>query len=96
MRKYEIMLVLPAEADEATVSGVRDRIAQVIGSAGGQVSSVDTWGRRRLAYEIEHHTEAYYMVVQCDADPASIRELERVLALADEVIRFKAVVREAA
>ena len=96
MRKYEIMLILPAEADEATVSGVSDRIAQVVGSAGGQVSNVDTWGRRRLAYAIDRHAEGYYIVVQCDADPTSIRELERVLALADEVIRFKAVVREAA
>ena len=94
MRKYEIMLILPADAEEATVTGVTDRIAQVIGTADGRVTNIDAWGRRRLAYEIDRRTEGYYVVVDCLADPASMRELERVLTLADDVVRFKVVVRE--
>jgi len=96
MRTYEIMLILPVDAEESTVTAAKDRIEQVIGSSGGEVTKVDPWGRRRLAYEIDRHTEGTYLVVECTADPASIRELERVLTLADEVIRFKVVVREAA
>jgi small subunit ribosomal protein S6 len=96
MRKYEIMLILPADAEDATVAGVTDRIGQVLAASGGEVTNVDRWGRRRLAYEIDRRTEGHYIVVECNADPASMKEVDRVLALADEVVRFKVVVREAA
>ena len=95
MRKYEIMLILPADADDQVVSGAVDRIAKVIGTSGGQVGGVERWGRRRMAYEMAKHTEGYYVVVECTAEPTSIKELDRVLSLADEVIRFKTLVRAA-
>jgi small subunit ribosomal protein S6 len=96
LRKYEIMLILPAEADDKVVAGVTDRIGQVIGGKGGEVTNIDRWGKRRLAYEIDRATEGFYLIVECSADPTSIRELDRVLQLADEVTRYKVVVREAA
>lgn len=95
MRNYEIMLILPAEADDQTVSAVMDRIKGVIGESGGNVGKVDVWGRRRLAYEIDKRTEGFYVVAEMTADPASIRELDRVLSLVDEVVRFKVSVRAA-
>ena len=95
MRKYEVMLILPAEADESVVSGAVDRITKVVGESGGEVGKVDRWGRRRLAFEIAKQTEGYYVVVDVTADPASMKELDRVLTLADDVIRFKALVRAA-
>jgi small subunit ribosomal protein S6 len=95
MRKYEVMLILPAEADDKVVSSVTDRIGQVLAQSGGQVVNVERWGKRRLAYEIAKQTEAFYLVVECQAEPESMKELDRVLALADEVVRFKAVVRAA-
>ena len=93
MRKYEVMLILPAEADDKVVSGATDRITGVLGQSGGEVQKVERWGRRRLAYELDRHTEGFYLVVEFTADPASLRELDRVLSLADEVIRFKVIVR---
>ena len=92
MRTYEIMLILPAEADDKVIGTVTDRIAQVLSRSGGQIVKADRWGRRRLAYPIDKLTEGYYLLVECLADPADIRELDRVLSLADEVIRFKTVV----
>jgi len=56
---------------------------------------VDSWGRRRLAFEIDKRTEGFYVVAEMSADPASIRELDRVLSLADDVVRFKVLVRAA-
>jgi len=85
------MLILPAEADESVVSGALDRITRVVGEAG--VGNVDRWGRRRLAFEIERQAEGYYVVVDFTADPDVLTELERTLRLADEVLRFKIVVR---
>ena len=87
------MLILPPEADEAVVAGALDRITKVVSEAGGQVGKVDRWGRRRLAFEVERQTEGYYVVAEFTADPSAITELERSLQLADEVLRFKVVVR---
>jgi small subunit ribosomal protein S6 len=87
------MLILPPEADESVVSGALDRITRVVAEGGGEVGTVDRWGRRRLAFEVERQTEGYYVVVEFTADPVAITELERTLHLADEVLRFKVVVR---
>lgn len=92
MRTYEILLILPAEADDAVVGGITDRVTGVIGGSGGEISKVDRWGRRRLSYEIDHAAEGYYLLAEFVADPGDVKELDRVLALADDVIRFKVVV----
>ena len=86
------MLILPAEADEALVSTAVDRIAKVVTTEGGSIGRLDRWGRRRFAYEIADQHEGYYVVVRFTAEPASQLELDRVLKLADEVIRHKVVV----
>jgi len=95
MRTYEIMLILPAEADDAAVGAVVDRITKVIGVGGGQVTKTDKWGRRRFAHEMLKRTEGYYLILECQADPDAMKELDRVLHLADDVLRFKAVLRAA-
>ncbi len=93
MRQYEIMLILPPDAEDAAVEGVLERIRGILGGTGGEVTSVDKWGRRRLAHEIDRNTEGYYVVAQFRAEPDAIGELDRSLTLADEVLRFKVVVR---
>lgn len=87
------MLILPAEADESVVSAALDRITRIVSEGGGQLGNVDRWGRRRFAFELDRQHEGYYVVVEFTATPSVITELERVLHLADEVIRFKVVVR---
>ncbi|MGZ4114639.1 MAG: 30S ribosomal protein S6 [Actinomycetota bacterium] len=94
LRQYEVMLILPAEADESVVSGALDRITGIVSEGGGEVGNVDRWGRRRLAYEIDRQNEGYYVVAEFHADPAVITPLERALRLADDVLRFKVIVRE--
>jgi small subunit ribosomal protein S6 len=95
MRKYEVMVILPPDADDGIVQGLTDRISRVLGERGGKVGSVNRWGKRRLAYELERHSEGFYVVVEFEAEPTAVKELDRVLALADEVVRFKVVVRAA-
>ena len=87
------MLILPADADESVVSEALDRITKIVGEAGGQLGTVDRWGRRRLAFEIAKQIEGYYVVAQFTANPEVITELERTLHLADEVLRFKITLR---
>ena len=95
MRQYEVMLILPAEADESVVGTAVDRITKVISDAGGEVGKIDRWGRKRFAYEIDKQAEGYYVVIEFHADPTALSKLDRTLLLADEVVRFKVVVRAA-
>ena len=95
MRKYEVMLILPPEADDQVVQGVTDRISQVLEAQGGKVGAVNKWGKRRLAFVIRHQSEGFYVVAEFEAEPDAVKELDRVLALVDDVIRFKVVVRAA-
>jgi len=87
------MLILPSEADESVVQGALDRITRIVSEGGGQVGKIDRWGRRRFAFEISKQHEGYFVVAEFTADPGLIKELERTLHLADEVIRFKVVVK---
>jgi small subunit ribosomal protein S6 len=89
------MLILHPDAHDKVVGGVTDRISQVLSQGGGGVVKVDRWGKRRLAFEIDRQSEGFYVIAECQADPAAIKELDRVLALADDVMRFKVVVRAA-
>jgi small subunit ribosomal protein S6 len=95
LKPYEIMVILDPEADEAQIGSVVDRITEIVSRHGGEISSVDRWGRSKLAYEIERKAEGFYLVVRFTGDSEALAELERVLSLADEVMRFK-VVRAAA
>jgi small subunit ribosomal protein S6 len=95
VREYEIMLILPADAEESGVDGVIGRISTVLADKGGELGKVDRWGRRRLAFEIARQSEGYYAVVEFTASPEALKELDRVLSLADDVLRFKVVVRAA-
>jgi small subunit ribosomal protein S6 len=93
--EYEIMLIVNPEADEAALGAIIDRVSGIITGRGGEVKNVDRWGRRRLAVEIDRNTEGQYVVMQFQAEGDIVQELERVLHLADEVIRHK-VTRRAA
>jgi small subunit ribosomal protein S6 len=91
------MVLVDPEADEDALGQVVDRVKGIVSQNGGEVSSVDTWGRRKLAYEIDRKAEGSYFVASFQAEsPASLAELDRVLSLVDEVMRFKIVRTDAA
>lgn len=90
------MLILPAEAEESVIGQAVERITRIVAEGGGTVQGLDRWGRKRLAYPIAKQQEGYYVVVEFTAEPSVIAELERTLHLADEVLRFKVVVKGAA
>jgi small subunit ribosomal protein S6 len=92
LRKYELMLILPPDADDQVIGAVTDRVSQVLSRVAGTVDKVDRWGKRRLAYPIHRQSEGFYLMLECTADPTTVKELDRVLSLADEVIRFKVTV----
>jgi len=86
-RPYEVMIIIDADLDEETIRATVERWIQLIESKGAVRGHIDWWGKRRLAYEIRHKTEGYYVVIQARSEPPAMDELHRVLSLADEVIR---------
>jgi small subunit ribosomal protein S6 len=89
MRHYEVMVILDPTLDERTVAPSLDTFLSVVKNDGGTVSNVDIWGRRRMAYEIDKHAEGIYAVVDLQANPAAVAELDRQLNLNESVLRTK-------
>ncbi len=89
MRQYEVMVILDPTLDERTVAPSLDTFLNVVKSDGGTVTKVDVWGRRRMAYEINKHAEGIYAVVDLQATPAAVQELDRQLNLNESVLRTK-------
>lgn len=95
MREYEVMVIVDETAEDK-LEAVVERVTQIVTGGGGEVTKVDRWGKRKFAYEIDHKTDGFYLVIEFTADTDLLLELERVLLLADEVVRHKVVRREAA
>jgi small subunit ribosomal protein S6 len=91
MRPYEVMIILDPTLDDETVRGEVDRATELIKAKGGEPGRVERWGKRRLAYEIRKHREGNYVLVQAQAEPSVMSDLDRALTLADGVLRHKVV-----
>ena len=94
MRHYELAVILEPSLDERTVAPSLETFLNVVRNDGGTVENVEIWGRRRLAYEIDKHAEGIYAVVDLQANPAAVQELDRQLALNESVLRTKVMRRD--
>jgi small subunit ribosomal protein S6 len=96
LRHYEVMVILDGSLEERTVAPSLDTyLHNVIRSSGGSVEKIDVWGRRRLAYEISKKTEGIYAVIDLQATPEAVAELDRQLRLNESVLRTKVIRPEA-
>ena len=91
MRAYELMVILNPDLEERTVQPSLDTYLNVVRKDGGSVENIDIWGRRRLAYEIDKNAEGIYAVVTLQAEPATVKELDRQLTLNESVLRTKVI-----
>jgi len=91
LRAYEVMVILDPNLEERTVAPSLDTYLNVVRKDGGSVDNVDVWGRRRLAYEVDKHAEGIYAVIDLQAEPATVKELDRQLSLNESVLRTKVV-----
>ena len=89
MRRYEMMIILDPGLEEHTIQPSLDQSLTVVKDGGGTVDKVDVWGRRRLAYDIDHKSEGIYAVIDMNAEPDTVRELDRQLGLNEAVLRTK-------
>lgn len=88
-RRYEVMFIVDPRLEDPAIQEAVDRYVGVVTERGGEATKVEHWGRRKLSHEINHLTEGYYVVADLQAEPAAMVELDRVLHLADELVRHK-------
>jgi small subunit ribosomal protein S6 len=89
MRKYEVLVIMDPDTDERTIQPTLEQFLTVITKGGGTVDSLDIWGRRRLAYEIQKKPEGIYAVINLTANPADVKELDRQFTINESVMRTK-------
>jgi small subunit ribosomal protein S6 len=88
---YEAMLIVIPELDEEQVENTISRFQTIIGRTGGEVRDVNHWGRRKLAYEIEHRTDGDYVVMEFTTGERTLGELKRIVRVSDDVLRHMIV-----
>jgi len=93
VNEYEILLMLDPELAEERQTEIVTRTHELVDKGNGTWLSHDVWGRRRLAYEIDHKADGSYHLLQFDAEPATLDEITRVLKITDGVMRHMATRR---
>ena len=92
MRQYELYLVIDAEVEEDDINAIVERMTELIsvgdGETKGQVVKVEPRGRRRLAYPIKKKQESHDIILEFQSPPQALTEMERVLKLDEQVLRY--------
>ena len=96
MKKYELALVVNAKIEDGARGAVVEKAKEYITRAGGTVTEVEDWGKKKLAYEIQKMNEGFYYFIQFDAEPDVPAELEADVRIMDNVLRFLCVKKDEA
>lgn len=94
MNKYELAVVLSAAIDDEARLANLERVKDYVVKAGGNITGVDEWGKKKLAYDIQKMSEAYYYFIKFEAETAAPAEIESNVRLMEQVIRFLCVKEE--
>ena len=95
MNKYELAVVVSAKIEDDERAQVIEKVKALIERFGGQISDVDEWGKRKLAYEIQKMKEGYYYFIQFEGETTVPAELEERLRIEETVLRFLCVKQDA-
>jgi small subunit ribosomal protein S6 len=93
LREYEILYVVRPDLDEAQLEEAVAKVSGLIETLGGQHERTNVWGKRRLAYEVNHLREGYYVLTEFQIDTGHVPELESTLKISDTVFRHLIVRR---
>lgn len=88
MNKYEMAVVVSSKVEEEVKIATLDKVKALIERFGGAITNIDDQGKKKLAYEIEKMTEAYYYFIKFDAEPSAPAEIESRIRIMDNVIRY--------
>jgi small subunit ribosomal protein S6 len=93
-RDYELGIVLGPETPDEQARAIVERITSAVTAQGGAVVRVNAWGRRRLAYPIEHHRDGLYFFFDLQLPPSSVVEVERLIGVNEDIIRHLVKARD--
>ena len=91
MRSYEIMFIVHPDLDDTALTALMEKAKGWVTGTGGEVTQVDLWGRRRLAYPIRKQTEGQYVLIQSQMPPTGTGEVERNMRLTEQIMLFQVV-----
>ena len=95
MNKYELAVVVSAKLEDDARAEVIEKVKALVTRFGGNITDVDEWGKKRLAYEIQKMREGFYYFIQFEADATAPAEIERHVRIMENVIRYLCVRQEA-
>ena len=95
MQKYELVVVLNGSLEDDERSAAMESVSGYITRFGGNITNVDDWGKKKLAYEIQKMSEAYYTVVTFEAPLEAPAQIEENIRIMEQVVRFLIVKQEA-
>ena len=96
MTKYELAVVVSAKIEDDERAATIDKVKALVERFGGQITNIDEWGKKRLAYEVQKMREAYYYFIQFDAETTAPAQIESRIRIMDNVIRFLCVKQDEA
>ena len=96
MNKYELALVVNAKIEDDARAAVVEKAKDYITRAGGVITEVEDWGKKRLAYEVQKMREGFYYFIQFDAEAAVPAQVEQSVRIMDNVLRFLCVRKDEA
>ena len=95
MNKYELAVVVNAKIEDEERAQVIEKVKEMITRFGGNVTDVDEWGKRRLAYEIKKHNEGFYSFITFDAAATAPIEIESRVRIMENVLRYLIIRKDA-
>ena len=96
MNKYELALVVSAKIEDDARTAVVEKAKEYITRAGGAVTEVEEWGKKKLAYDIQHMSEGFFYFIQFDAEATVPAAVEQDVRIMDNVLRFLCVRKDEA
>lgn len=96
MTNYELAVVVSAKIEDDARTAAVDKCKALIERFGGQITNVDEWGKKKLAYEIQKMTEGYYYFIHFEAEPTAPALIESRIRIVDDVLRFLCVTQDEA
>ncbi|MEW6663314.1 MAG: 30S ribosomal protein S6 [Bacillota bacterium] len=88
MRTYELLYIIKPDLDAEQTTATVEKFAELVRNNGGEIAKLDQWGKRRLAYEVQDYREGFYVLMQFKAEPAAASEVERILKISDNTIKY--------
>ncbi|MDD3369840.1 MAG: 30S ribosomal protein S6 [Lachnospiraceae bacterium] len=96
MSKYELAVVVSAKIEDEERAAVLDKVKALVEKFGGTITDVDDWGKKKLAYEVQKMTEAFYYFIHFEAETTTPGEIESRIRIMDNVIRYLCVKQDEA